>query len=231
MLRKITLVFSLSIYTLANPLIIGVEDLAYMPYSEVRSIDATQGVKRIYMGYFKELLQDFKRSQGVNLEYKPLEVDKLYDEFYAKKIDLKIPDNPLWQETKKKKLREKIYYSDPITTFTDGLLSLKRNAQVKVFGTIEDFTPWKYQKMIQAKKMKLIEYKSLDKLITAVYQGDIDAAYFNIKVAKFYDKDKKLVFMEQMPATTSTYHISSFKHPDIIKEFNKYLKTTKLKAP
>ena len=101
--------------------------------------------------------------------------------------------------------------------------------QLKVLGTILGFTPWDYLSLKNTNTIKIEESPSYDHLLSKILNNRIDGVYSNIAVARYqleklgYEKNA-LVFHSQLPHTTDSYRLSSIKHPDIISEFNQFLK-------
>ena len=217
--------------------VVGVEDLSYYPFY-VNS-------KGDYQGFARDLLDAFAQHKNIRFSYQAMTPKDLFDALLNKRIDFKFPDNPYWQGDLKQ--GHDIYYSSGVMNYTDGALVLwpKENITVEdinILGTINAFTPFAYMGLIKSKKLKVIEYLSLDELVKAILHRKVDAGYFNILMAKHFvanislttlldvkDKidiqlDRPIIeFHPGLPHTTSEYFLSSSKYPNLIEAFNRFL--------
>jgi polar amino acid transport system substrate-binding protein len=205
---------------------IGVEDLAYLPFYQAENGE--------YIGYTRDLLDAFAKSEGITFEYVPLPVKRLYKLYLdpAQKLDFKFPDNSYWAKDLKK--GHAISYSTGLVAFVDGVMALpKRQSmkldQLKVLGTIRGFTPWDYLGEIEAKRVKKSESNSLKSLLKMAMLGRVDGIYVNVDVARYLlvnrlDSAGKLKFLEGLPHTKSSYSMSTYRHPKVLKRLDQWLK-------
>ena len=215
---------------------IGVQDFSeYLPYSRVQNGQ--------YSGFNRQLLDRFAELNDFEFSYIPMPIKRLYHEFLNTKVDLKYPDSSYWSKSLKdnyiKNNNISIYYSDPIVSYTDGLMVLPKNVKLtkknlgknfKSLGIIAGFTPFAYLNHIKNKVVEVHEVNSYEGLLNMVISGRIHGAYSNIDVTKYYldkvmNKKNALIFAKTLPHTNSTRHLSSIKHPDVIKKFNHFLST------
>ena len=127
-----------------------------------------------------------------------------------------------------------VVYSDPVAAYIDGVMVTPNNknkgeANLKNLGTIKGFTAWTYLDSIKAGKIKIRENPGFVPLLKMAIANRIDGAYLNVDVANYQlnnvmKQNGALVFDESLPSTKSNYHLSSVKHPQIIEEFNQFLK-------
>ena len=79
--------------------------------------------------------------------------------------------------------------------------------------------------LIKSGSITVNDGNSLNSVVKQALNNRVDGAYFNVSVAKYFlehqlKKPNVLIFDESLPHTTSNYHFSSIKHPEIIKQFN-----------
>ncbi|MBA4368125.1 MAG: hypothetical protein C0403_10870 [Desulfobacterium sp.] len=207
-----------------NHFIIGVEELDYLPFYS--------GEGKTYSGYARELLDAFAKERGYSFDYRPLPVKRLLDTFLKNKVDFKFPDNSNWQTDLKKGFQ--IIYSEPAIVCIDGVLVLPNNKgrgieHLKKLGTVLGFTAWDYLDHIKQGTIAISENSSFQGLLKQVIIGRIDGAYINPEVARYQlerimNQPRALVFDPVLPHTQSAYLLSTIKHPNIILEFNRFLK-------
>ncbi len=199
---------------------VGVEEMPFLPYSEVKDKE--------FRGLFRDVLDDFAKKEGISFIYKPMPIKRLYTEFFIGKIDFKVPSNSYWKIEEKKRRKVKIFYSDPLFPYIDGLMGFPNTSEVKTMGIVSGFTPWEYLEDIKKGSITIKENPSLKGLLQQVLLKRVDAVYINISVGQHYlgemKKDHNITFLKDQPHIKSNYHISSIKHEEIIKKFNNYLK-------
>ena len=222
LLASILLAFTLQ--ASAKNFVIGVESLNYYPIYLGRG--------NTYTGYARELLDEFGKASGHKFTYKPLPVKRLLSEFLAGNLDFKYPDNSKWAPNAKQ--GHAITYSDSTIEYIDGLMMLPANSAVNVnnlksIGTLRGFTPWVYMDDISKGTLKVSETDTLKSLISMTESQRVQGAYINVVVARYYIKNelKKaglLTFNADMPHARDHFVLSSIKHPEVVKEFNAFLK-------
>ncbi len=204
---------------------VGVEDLEYFPQYSHTGNQVT--------GFGRELLDAFAKSKGYKFEYKMYPLSRLsLEAFKFQSLDFKYPDNSYWETKLRKQVT--VHYSTPVMPYIDGVLVRPENKgrgvkQLKVLGTMTGFTPWTYAEMIKDKRVTVFENDGFISLLKQVTLKRVDGAYVNVEVAKYQLRDimrqpDALVFDPDLPHTSDFYYLSSVKHPDIIREFNAFLK-------
>jgi ABC-type amino acid transport substrate-binding protein len=204
-------------------LVMGVEELPYMPYY---SVDGGE-----YKGFARELFDAFAQEQGHHIRYRPLPVERLYRELLDGGIDLKFPDNPEWRHDLKSD--KNLHYSQPVAAFLDGVMmraepaSAVNNKRLTI-GTIRGFTPWPLLPLIEQKRIRLAENNSISGLLRQVIAKRLDGVYINVAVARFHLKnvlrqDLALAFDARLPYDQSAYFVSSIHKAEIIQELNAWL--------
>lgn len=211
--------------------VIGVENIEYLPFYSVDPKNPEE-----YIGYGRELLDAFAQKKGYVFHYYPLPIARLFQEFLGGMYDFKFPDNSIWSEDDKK--GKTIYYSNAVNDYTDGIMVHADNSKditlekLAVVGTVRGFTAWEYLDLIRAGKLQFVENNTLLGLLQQVEMKRIDGAYFNIAVAEKSIRDsggmvKNVVFASNLPHTSSSYKLSTLKHPKIIEELNSFLEENK----
>ena len=74
--------------------------------------------------------------------------------------------------------------------------------------------------------MNIIEYSTSEHLLKALEAKRIEAIYLNVDVAKYQMNSKSilnLIFKPDLPSSSGSYHISTVKHPQLIKLINLYI--------
>ena len=216
------LLYSAIVYS--DSLVIGVEKLNYLPYYTYE--------KNEYKGYARELFDQFGKDSGHTIHYKILPVARLFHEFVNNTVDFKFPDNQNWKKQDKQSFSVK--YSSPVIGFTDGIMVLpqslsKDESDFKHIGTMRGFTPWILQAEIEQKSIEVHENNTLSGLLKQVRIGRIDGCFVNIDVARYYLNNKlkepdSLVLNTNLPNTSDSYYLSTINHPEILQEFNQWLK-------
>ena len=231
MFTKYRIALALALLTLANTalpagrlLLIGVENQQYMP--------AYAYEKGIYKGFARELLDAFALDRGYSVEYRALPVPRLYASFFEGQVDFKFPDNASWKQDRR--AGKSIHYSDPVIAVIDGTSVRPGRMQdtadtIQRLGTMSGFTPWAWMDRLKAGKTTLSENTQLDALVRQTLAGRVDGAYASVAVINYQlDQVLKqpgaLVFNQSLPYTRDYYHLASIKRPDVIKEFNVWMK-------
>lgn len=211
--------------SLPNNLIIGVQDMPfYLPYSAVS--------KGEYIGFNRELLDMFAKSAGYTFEYRPYPIKRLYISFLSGQVDLKYPDSDYWSTNLKK--GHTIHYSQPVVEYTDGVMVRVENANLKVdaikkLGIVAGYSlQSSLKKRSQQQKMKVYEVFDYQQLLLKTLHSELDGAYSNTEVTRYYLKDvlkvpDQLVLNSNLPRINSTRHLSTIKYPKIIEEFNQFM--------
>ncbi|MBI2382078.1 MAG: transporter substrate-binding domain-containing protein [Gammaproteobacteria bacterium] len=214
---------ALSFAAQAEKLSVGVETTEYPPHYSTADGQ--------YSGFARAVLDAFAKKHGHEFEYRAMPVARLLDAFIRGDVDLKYPDNEMWQGDAKQ--GKGVVYSKPVVAYTDGVLVLPENkgAGVDKLATISmmrGFTPWEFLDRIKAGKMSTLDANSFDAVLLMAVNKRTSGAYSNVAVAQ-YMLDVKLktpgalVFDDGLPHTNSNYHLSSIKRPEIISQFDTFL--------
>jgi ABC-type amino acid transport substrate-binding protein len=205
---------------------IGMEDMPYLPFYDVRG----EGPNQKFSGIMPKILEDFRQSSKHNINYQPLPINRLYSSLVSGKIEFKFPDHPNWGKEAKKGVT--VIYSDPVVEYVDGVVVLKENIKknlewLKNIGTIRGFTPFDYLDLISEKKVNVIEAGDLDALLQMLKKNRVQGIYVNIAVCFQHSQNSglELAYNPKFPHTESAYHLSTISQAKVIEEFNTYLKT------
>jgi len=215
---------------------IAVENQNYMPYFRV---DGTE-----FLGFARELFDLFASDAGVEFEYVPNPINRIYANYFDKKstLDFKFPDRPEWAPDQR--TGRTIHYTNDIVEFTDGVMVKPQNlgkgiAGLTKLGMIAGFTPHLYGKHIKDPDknpkgtITLVPNSSLSALFAQLQAGErINGIFINLAVAKYslVNEQKKVdlaVFDKELPHEISAYQMSSLKHPEVVKKFNEFLNNKK----
>ena len=212
---------------------VGVEKIDYYPYYHL--------VEGEYQGFARDVLDAFAREYGHVVKYRPLPIQRLYQELFSKKIDFKFPDNPLWK--KELKSTHFMQYSQPVVGFIDGVLVLdKRQKNIEddfhKVGFVRGFTPWTLMDRIEDGQWRAKEVNSLESLLMLVSHGRIDGAYFNIKVAetlierKALFKSTPMIYAPSLPHDKNNYVMSTAnaENHQVLEQFNAFLASATMKT-
>jgi polar amino acid transport system substrate-binding protein len=205
-------------------LVVGVENQYYLP--------AYAFENGVYKGYARELLDAWARDRNYRIEYRALPVPRLYASFFGGQVDFKFPDNPNWK--KDERVGKAITYSDPVVAFVDGtsVRPGKKTAnleEIKILGTLGGFTPWAWLDRIQAGEATLSENFNIEALIRQGMAGRVDGVYANVAVINYQldhvlKQPGALVFNPKLPYSRDNYQLSSIKHPEIVRDFNEWMR-------
>lgn len=219
----LAVLISISNLTHAQDLVIGVEDIDYFPIYQYSNGK--------YTGAANEILKKFAELHNHTLTYKGYPITRLNKNYLKGTVDFRFPDNGYWAQDQK--AGYDIKYSTSVIDFIDGVMVSPANKgkgidNLKRLGLVRGFTAWDYLDLIKKGTVKIKETNSLDSLIKLASNKRYDGAYFNVDVATYYLNNtlktpNLLVFDPELPHTKSSYSLSSFKHPEIIEQFNQFL--------
>ena len=204
-------------------LVIGVENIDYYP---IYSITSGQ-----YTGYAREILDHFAQKYNHTITYRPLPIVRLFQEFVEQEVDLKFPDNPNWGSDFKK--GSNISYSQSALSYTDGIMVLTHKlgqSKPKTLGIVRGFTPTAIIDDVNQGKIKIKEFSSIKNLVSIfINRNDVEGVYFNVAVTKYTMKsllidENTIIYDPSLPYVNGDYFLSSIKHPDIINQFDEFLK-------
>lgn len=204
----------------AAQLVVGVEDLDYLPAYCYRDGE--------YGGAAREILDAWAADRGHGLTYRPLPVKRLMTELVNGGIDLKFPDNPYWGADIKG--GRKVAYSLPVIAYVDGVMVRPERRglgleKFQILGTVAGFTPYAWLDRLRAGQVQLKETARMDQLLRQGQAGRVDGVYVSVAVAihqmeKVLNMADFLVFDSTLPHSRDYYMLSSAAKPDLIADFN-----------
>jgi polar amino acid transport system substrate-binding protein len=218
------IIFSLSSH-ISSAFTVGVEITDYAPYFH---LDQEQK----YQGAAREIIDLFAQSQRLKLNYHPMPVPRLFNEFVKGRIDLKFPDNPLWSASLQTNVI--VHYSAPVLSVRETLVIVKpgiafkgKHKTIKLVGNILGFSTPGINDNIKSKEFELVNTKKVEQLIHMLLSDRVDAIYFNadvaIAVARQLYPNKQLIAHPSYPAFDYAYHLSTIKHKELITQFDQFL--------
>lgn len=219
--------FCLAEFAFAGPkkYLVGVENIEYHPHF---SYDRE---KKKYSGFFREVMDRFGKEQGYTFVYQAFPVNRLFRELVTGSIDFKYPDHVEWG-LKSKGDRE-ILYSLPVVEYAEGIMLYPKFkgvgiGRIRRLGTILGFGIWDNLDGVREGRIRLIKSTNIKSLLKLILAERIDGVIVNVAIARYQlgksvsDPDK-LVFDPSLPHRIGYYHLSSIKHPEIMKEFDLFL--------
>lgn len=231
-LKALALGFCVWLLTLLSPGLqaqtvytVVVQDIDYYP------IYRTAPDSRRYDGYLRDVLDAFALREGIRFDYQPRPIRRGTAEFLGGQFDFILPAHPHWNRVAK--AGKRIYYSRPLLYFEDAILVLDekqtlRPEQMRRFGTIHGFTPWKFANDIEAGRLRVETARTPENLIRMALRGRVDAINLALPVARYHLEQmgigNALVSAAQLMAyERSRYHLATMKHPELIEALNHFL--------
>jgi polar amino acid transport system substrate-binding protein len=214
----------ITINTSAQALTLGVEASDYAPYYYLND-------EHKYQGAAREIFDLFSKSNDLKINYDPMPVPRLFNEFVNGNVDLKFPDNPLWSASLHSTV--KVHYSEPVFNINESLLVLKQDESdiaqqdISTVGTILEFSTPGIAKPVANNEFKTVETRKIEQLIHMLVSKRVQGVYFNESVARNLAKkmypNTSLIRHSQYPPFQYAYHLSSIKYPKLIEAFNAFL--------
>ena len=203
---------------------IGVEYGSYMPY-----FGQEDGK---FKGLSKDILDLYAQDRGHKFIYVPLPIPRLNKSFHAGQIDFRYPDNKNWADPT---APSGIIYSDKVMSTTAGILTLSHDpapSLPETLGIIRGFHPIEYKKEIDAGDVQLVQVVNLEALIRMGQHERVPAIYGDVLVVKTHLIEQNLNpemfhFQKSLAHSEHSYHLSTYKHDWLIKDFNIWLAENK----
>jgi polar amino acid transport system substrate-binding protein len=220
----ISLSFSMAMNISVQALTLGVESTNYAPYYYLN-------VEKKYQGAAREIFDLFSEVSDLKINYIPMPIPRLFNEFVKGNVGLKFPDNPLWSASLHSTV--KVHYSEPVFNINESLLVLKQDEpeidqkDMKSVGTILGFSIPGIAKYVANNEFKTVKTREIEQLIHMLVSKRVQGVYFNESVARNLAKkmypNTSLVRHSKYPRFQYAYYISSIKHPKLIEAFNAFL--------
>lgn len=219
---SIALVFSSAQAREPKEIVIGVEDIAYLPYFDYT--DSKSSLSKV-------ILDKFAVDNGYSITYLPLPIKQFSKWLYENDIDFKYPDNKRWHgELNEKHSAE--YFSNDIFYLRAGTVVLQENVnRPKVFfkslGLITGFDPTLWKAEIARKEIDVLTDNSTKVLVKHLASGLLDGIDVDINVANYYRAslgiNKQITYSDTLPQEVFSHQLSTIKYPNTIKQFNSWL--------
>jgi hypothetical protein len=211
-------------FTYAQEYIIGVEQVSYYPLFDYTATDTNRP------SFTKDILTAFFEHHNYSYRFVALPIKRFNKWYVEKGIDFKFPDNVRWRTDKQ--LSSKITFSQSVVKLMAGSYVLKSNANyqrndIKKLGTILGFVPTLWFDKVESNELQLIEENTPYGIIKHILYGNVDATNIDSNVIrhnlKLLKKPNAIVLNTNIKHEVFSYHLSSIKHPQIIKQFNAFL--------
>jgi hypothetical protein len=216
--------FTAAINTPTQALTLGVETTNYAPYFFLND-------EQKYQGAAREIFDLFSEVSDLKINYIPMPIPRLFNEFVKGNVGLKFPDNPLWSASLNATV--KVHYSEPVLEITESLLVLEQyepeiaKKDIKMVGAILGFSIPGIAKSVANHEFEIIKTIKAEQLIHMLVSERVQGVYFNNSVAQDLVKKmypgKSLIRHSKYPPFKYAYHLSSIKHPMLIEAFNAFL--------
>ncbi len=201
--------------------IIGVQAIDYSPHYNF--------VEKGAPSYFSLFLTWLEQKTHCHFTVKALPIKRLnFDPNNIIQLDFIYPDNVTWHDSKS----EKRFYSLPLVTAMTGMMVHPKNEntalkQFKVLAITRGFTPAQWLSLAPKYPIKFHETHDALSSLKMVLYNRADGADVEYNVAQYLAKQyhlDKLVLASKLPASPTTFHISSRKYPKIINQINQLIK-------
>lgn len=203
-------------------IVVGIEQIDYYPH-----YDFSAGKRR---GFFYDLMQLFGKTKGYQIRFEPLPVKRLYQEA-SSGIDLVYPDNPAWQ--KYLVAGNQKTFSEPVIYTLGSTIVLPKNQHIALeqfhsLAVIHGFTPYRWLALQEKYKFTLVDVPDTASALGLVLKGRVDGASIELNVANEYlrrvGQPGALVAADTLPFSELPFLLSSVHRPELIAEFNLFLK-------
>jgi len=211
-------------FTYAQEFIIGVEEVSYYPLFDFAATDTNRP------SFSKDILTAFFEQHNYSYRFIALPIKRFNKWYVEKGIDFKFPDNFRWRDDEKNKLN--ITFSEPVIKLMAGSYVLESNAKfkrddIKKLATIFGFSPTLWFDKLERKDLELIEENTPLSIVKHILHGNVDATNIDSNVIrhnlKLLKKPNVIVLNKHINHEIFSYHLSSIKHPKIIKQFDDFL--------
>jgi hypothetical protein len=208
--------------------IVGVEDVQYYPLYDFNHRQPNSP------SFSYELLNTFFRTYNYQVKFLPIPIKRFDKWFIEQNIDFKFPDNQRWQSSDSPKLD--ITYSEPVIWLTAGSFVLKKHQNkprewVTSLGTIIGFSPTLWLDRLSTNQTAVLEEHAPMSIVRHLLRGNIDATNIDINVINAclekLNKPGEIILAKNMPHERYAYSLSTIKYPEIIQQFNEFLRQHK----
>ncbi|WP_286233827.1 hypothetical protein [Thalassotalea sediminis] len=220
-MKLLFLILAISIgwATSAKEYIIGVQNTSYFPLYDFPNPSHT-----------KELLDAFASYKGYTFTYVSLPVKRTNYWYQENAIDFKYPDNTRW--TNGRSVYPLLKFSLPtVELLAAAMVPIdkvgRKRDEIKLLGTIFGFHPTMWLDLLETGNTKLVESPSTLNVVKQAVHGYVDAINIEPNVVNHYlrllNQEGALVVDKSLPYEVYTYHLSTIRYPDVLKEFDQFL--------
>ncbi|WP_199609796.1 hypothetical protein [Flocculibacter collagenilyticus] len=201
---------------------IGVEDVPYFPLYDFNTNKDT---------YARELLDAFAQAYNYQFKYVAMPIKRFDKWLLDTDIDFKYPDNIRWFSDAS--LRDKFTMSDSTIELLAGTFTSKEGLakpvkEKHVFGTLFGFHPTLWIDGIKRGQIELHEDTSPRILVQKTLHGHIHGINLVPEVINYHlnaiKNGGEIKLDKRYRYEVYSYHLSTIKHPDVIRQFNTFLK-------
>ena len=203
---------------------IGIEQLNYYPHYDFKSAQPR--------GYIYDLIQLYSQWSGDQFIFVPLPVKRLYADAETL-TDFIYPDNKAWQPHLAAGRAVSKSYSDPVIYTLGSTMVRPENAdmqlqQFKLLANIHGFSPTLWLPLLSQYKIRILEVPDAEFALKLALRGRVDGANVEYNVATYHLERMKqpgaLVAGLHLPFSERAFHLSTEKHPEQLKRFNRFLR-------
>jgi hypothetical protein len=201
--------------------IIGVQSIDYSPHYNF--------IEKGAPSYFSLFLTWLEQKTNCKFRVKALPIKRLnFDKNNIITLDFIYPDNAIWHD---KNTVKRFYSLSLITAMTGMMVRPDKEStaleQFKTLAIVRGFTPAQWLFLAPNYTIKFHETHDALSALKMVLYKRADGADVEYNVAQYLLKKhhlNKLVLAKKLPDWTTTFHISSVQHPDIINKINRLIK-------
>lgn len=197
--------------------------------SDLAPVHETAGGR--FRGFARQLLDWFAVDNGLVLRYRVMPLNRAARLMSLGAIDLKYPDNRLWNQSEK--LRAVVVYSRPFTGVTGGIFvrreALGRSrAAIRTLGILVGYTPVGFADRLASGRTELVYETRLEDLMRKTADGLLDGFYASVEPTEAIVAAQtlwvgRLAFDPMLPNAFLGFSLSSVVRPELIMRFDAWL--------
>lgn len=208
-------------------LAVAVEMISFPPHIQTDS----QGN---FTGYLRDLMDSWAEDDAMSIVYEVVPVKRIVYSLQNRKLDVRIPDNPVWDGKAKEGLD--IRYSQPATRVHGGYVRLADSPKISeindrppVIGSMSGFSQHLISDQLTRGKLSLHEVNQNTSLMSLLQRGRVDAIFGDvpalIHLGESMIGENSVVQCQELPSEKSTYHLSAFRSHKMIERFDEWLQS------
>lgn len=208
-------------------LAVAVEMISFPPHIQTDS----QGN---FTGYLRDLMDRWAEDDGMNIVYEVVPVKRIVYSLENHKLDVRIPDNPLWDTQEKKGLD--IRYSQPAAKVHGGYVRLAASPKISditgrtpIVGSMSGFSQYMIADRLERGELTLHEVNQNTSLMSLLQRGRVDVIYGDIPALVHLGESmigkNSVMQCQDFPSEKSTYHLSAFRSHGAIARFDEWMQS------